>query len=345
MKGGAMTHDESRFERKPSSMNPAQKALWYIESHLAQPLTLDEISRRSAASRASTWCGRSPRRPDFRSCVMCAPGVSARPRAHLPAARPTFSASRWMRTTALTKHSPARSATISGSRPRWSAPRRAWINSSFRSRSRWIQPRSTISSRRVSKPASRCSSPASASALPTTTAGAGIPNQWQRFHQSVDNIPGRIGKVAYGVCCNGDDAGNFDYIAGVEVSDFSDLPREFSRVQDSSAEIRGVHPLRAHLDHSPHRQHDLESLAADIRDEGRRRAELRALRREVRFRSPAMVGSKSGVAGLRMGTLRETHRPFALQLMGFASLYPSYGPRSPQGCPAPPVPPLLLGKR
>jgi AraC family transcriptional regulator len=60
---------------------------------------------------------------------------------------------------------------------------------------------------------------------------AGIPGQWQRFHQSVDNIPGRIGQVAYGVCCNGDDAGNFDYIAGVEVSDFSDLPREFAGVR------------------------------------------------------------------------------------------------------------------
>ena len=44
-------------------------------------------------------------------------------------------------------------------------------------------------------------------------------------------FPDRVGKVAYGVCCNGDDSGNFDYIAGVEVSDFSDLPREFSRVR------------------------------------------------------------------------------------------------------------------
>jgi AraC family transcriptional regulator len=65
----------------------------------------------------------------------------------------------------------------------------------------------------------------------TCESSAGIPGQWQRFHQSVQNIPGRIGPVAYGVCCNGDDAGNFDYIAGVEVSDFSDLPREFSRVR------------------------------------------------------------------------------------------------------------------
>ena len=60
---------------------------------------------------------------------------------------------------------------------------------------------------------------------------AGIPGLWRRFHQSVADIPGRIGKVAYGVCCNGDDSGNFDYIAGVEVSDFSDLPREFASVR------------------------------------------------------------------------------------------------------------------
>ena len=62
--------------------------------------------------------------------------------------------------------------------------------------------------------------------------GAGIPNQWQQFHQTVDQHSRRgSASVAYGVCCNGDDAGNFDYIAGVEVADFSDLPREFARVR------------------------------------------------------------------------------------------------------------------
>ena len=63
-----------------------------------------------------------------------------------------------------------------------------------------------------------------------TTAPA-FPASGSAFTRSVDNIPDRVGKVAYGVCCNGDDSGNFDYIAGVEVSDFSDLPREFSRVR------------------------------------------------------------------------------------------------------------------
>ena len=60
---------------------------------------------------------------------------------------------------------------------------------------------------------------------------AAIPMQWQRFGPYIGNIPGETGDVAYGVCVNGDDAGNFDYIAGVEVLDFSDLPKELSRVR------------------------------------------------------------------------------------------------------------------
>lgn len=58
-----------------------------------------------------------------------------------------------------------------------------------------------------------------------------IPNQWERFGAWFGNVPRQVGKVAYGVCHNADDTGNFDYIAGVEVSDFSDLPKELSRVR------------------------------------------------------------------------------------------------------------------
>ena len=257
-------------------MNPAQKALWYIESHLAEPLTLDEIAGVAGVSRFHMV-----------RAFAAATGFSvmryvrarrlSKARARSPPARPTSSVSRWMRTTALTKHSPARSATISASRPRRSAPQRASIISSFRSRSSWIQPCSKISSPRVSKPPSHCSSPASANAARMKTAAPAFRTSGSSFHQKVDDIPARIGNVAYGVCCNGDDAGNFDYVAGVEVADFSDLPREFAPRADSRTEIRGLHPRRAHLDHPPHRQHDLESLAADIRHEGGRRAEFRAL--------------------------------------------------------------------
>ena len=60
---------------------------------------------------------------------------------------------------------------------------------------------------------------------------AAIPAQWQRFLPHFGRIPGQVNKVAYGVCCNGDDAGNFDYVCGVEVKDFSGLPHEWSRVR------------------------------------------------------------------------------------------------------------------
>ncbi len=59
----------------------------------------------------------------------------------------------------------------------------------------------------------------------------GIPHQWQRFQPYIGNIPGQVGDTAYGVCCNADGAGNFEYIAGVEVANFDDLPSEFSRVR------------------------------------------------------------------------------------------------------------------
>jgi AraC family transcriptional regulator len=59
----------------------------------------------------------------------------------------------------------------------------------------------------------------------------GIPALWQRFGPQIGHVPNEVGGAAYGVCCNTDDAGNFDYIAGVEVASFSDLPAELARVR------------------------------------------------------------------------------------------------------------------
>jgi AraC family transcriptional regulator len=57
------------------------------------------------------------------------------------------------------------------------------------------------------------------------------PAQWQRFVPYLGNISGQAGRATFGVSFNGDDEGNFDYIAGVEVTDFSDLPAGFSRLR------------------------------------------------------------------------------------------------------------------
>jgi AraC family transcriptional regulator len=72
-----------------------------------------------------------------------------------------------------------------------------------------------------------------------------IPAQWQRFAPHIGHIPGQVGWTTYGVCCNSDDAGNFDYVCGVEVSDFTGLPAEFARVRVPSQ----LYAVFTHRDH------------------------------------------------------------------------------------------------
>lgn len=56
---------------------------------------------------------------------------------------------------------------------------------------------------------------------------AAIPAQWQSFVPNIGSIPGEIAGVAYGVCFNMTDGG-MDYLAGVEVQSGHDLPKGFA---------------------------------------------------------------------------------------------------------------------
>lgn len=64
-----------------------------------------------------------------------------------------------------------------------------------------------------------------------SSSAAGIPSQWQRFLPHFGHVPGQVGKVAYGVICNSDDAGYMDYICGVEVAEFSKISQDWSRIR------------------------------------------------------------------------------------------------------------------
>jgi AraC family transcriptional regulator len=210
-------------------MNPAQKALWYIESHLAEPLTLDEIAAIG--------------------------GVSRFHMVRAFAAATGFSVMRYVRARRLSKaaHELAAGApdilslALDSDYGSHEAFTRAF-REHFGVTPEAVRAATCLDHLKLQEPIVMDSTaldhlkpPRFETSKPLLIAGIGerydcdgsaaIPGQWQRFHQSVDGIPARIGKVAYGVCCNGDDAGNFDYIAGVEVADFSDLPREFARVR------------------------------------------------------------------------------------------------------------------
>ncbi|HWK75829.1 MAG TPA: GyrI-like domain-containing protein [Povalibacter sp.] len=54
--------------------------------------------------------------------------------------------------------------------------------------------------------------------------------QWQRFARYFGRIAGQVGHVAYGARCETDEPGSVDYLCGIEVSDFSSMPRNFGRL-------------------------------------------------------------------------------------------------------------------
>ncbi|MEJ1966365.1 MAG: AraC family transcriptional regulator [Gammaproteobacteria bacterium] len=60
---------------------------------------------------------------------------------------------------------------------------------------------------------------------------AGIPALWQEFLPHFPNVAGQLDRKAYGIKYNFDDAGNFDYLCGVEVADFSRVPQGWAHLR------------------------------------------------------------------------------------------------------------------
>ena len=57
-------------------------------------------------------------------------------------------------------------------------------------------------------------------------AAQGIPGQWQRFMKHYADIPDKVQPIPLGISANMDDDGNFEYMAAVQVSKVSDMPKE-----------------------------------------------------------------------------------------------------------------------
>ncbi|QWG19528.1 AraC family transcriptional regulator [Bradyrhizobium sediminis] len=210
-------------------MNPAQKALWFIESHLAGELTLDGIAAIGGISRFHMV-----------RAFGAATGLSVmryvRARRLTEAARALADGAPDILNLALEADYGSHEAFTRAFRDHFGVTPETVRGSTCLDRLTLQEPivmDSTVIDN-LQAPRFETGKPFLVAGIGerySCESGAAIPGQWQRFHQSVDRIPGRIGKVAYGVCCNADDAGNFDYIAGVEVSDFSDLPHEFARLR------------------------------------------------------------------------------------------------------------------
>lgn len=75
---------------------------------------------------------------------------------------------------------------------------------------------------------------------------AGIPSQWQQAVPAFAVALGRVPAVTYGVAHDADDAGNFDYLCGVEVTVSSAVPADWTCV-DLPAQCHAVFTHRGHV--------------------------------------------------------------------------------------------------
>ena len=211
-------------------MQPVEKALWFVEGHLADDLALDEIAGVAGVSRfhlvrafgAAT--GRSVMRyvrarrlseaarglaggaPDILEVALDA-GYGSH-EAFTRAFRDQFGATpEQVRGRACVRHLPlVEPIRMDGSLSGQLSPPRL------------VQGRALLL--------------AGLSAHYSHEGSAGIPGQWQRFAPWIGHIPGETGPpVSYGVICNADDNGDFDYLCGIEVSDFSGVPAELTRLR------------------------------------------------------------------------------------------------------------------
>jgi AraC family transcriptional regulator len=210
-------------------MNPAQKALWFIEGHLAGSLSLDEIATVAGVSRFHLVRA-------FAAATGLPVMRYVRARRLTEAARALAAGAPDILHVALEADYGSHEAFTRAFRDHFGITPETVRATACLDRLELLEPilmDQTITDKLPSPRfvTGKAFLVAGLGERYNWESGAAIPGQWQRFHQSVAHIPERVGQVAYGVCCNSDDAGNFDYIAGVEVADFSELPRDFSRVR------------------------------------------------------------------------------------------------------------------
>ncbi|HEY8507102.1 MAG TPA: AraC family transcriptional regulator [Steroidobacteraceae bacterium] len=210
-------------------MNPVNRAIWYVERHFARELTLDEIAEDAGVTRYhltrafGAVTGRSLMR-------------YVRGRRLTEAARALVNGAPDILAVALEAGYGSHEAFTRAFTDQFGI-----TPESLRAQGHLNNIELVEAIRMDQTPLSNLQPPRFVDGKPLLLAGlseryecetsAGIPAQWQRFLPSFGHIPGQRGRVAYGVNYNGDDAGNFDYLCGVEVTDFSKVPEHFTRLR------------------------------------------------------------------------------------------------------------------
>jgi AraC family transcriptional regulator len=229
--------------RERTSTNPVQKALWFVESHFADDITLDDVADK---------CGVSPYHLTRAFAITTGRSVMryVRGRRLSEAARALAGGAPDILAVALDAGYGSHEAFTRAFRDEFGlAPEQVRAQRHLANLI-LVEPVAMDATliRELESPRFETVGPLLVAGLTeryTCGSSAAIPSQWQRFQPLIGNIAGQVGRTAYGVNYNPDDEGNFDYMCGVEVSDFSELPGELARLRIPAQR----YAVFAHRDH------------------------------------------------------------------------------------------------
>ena len=225
-------------------MNPVGKALWFIESHFASDITLDDIANCGCVSRfhLSRAFEAATGRPVMRY---------VRGRRLSVAARSLANGAPDILAVAVEAGYGSHEAFTRAFRDQFGVTPEAVRAQGNVCNIQLVEPiimdRSVLEN--LAPPRIEEGKPLLVAGLSeryTCENSAGIAAQWQRFVPHIGKMPRQVGQIAYGVSFNNDDAGHFDYLCGVEVTDFSALPEDFARMRIGEQRY-AVFPHRDHI--------------------------------------------------------------------------------------------------
>jgi AraC family transcriptional regulator len=212
-----------------AAMNPVQKALWFVESHLREPITLEEIATHSGVSPYHLTRA-------FDAAIGHSLIRYVRGRRLSEAARQLSNGAPDILTVALDAGYGSHEAFTRAFRDQFGLTPEQVRDQGQLANLSLMEPIVMDST-----PMPNLAPPRFETKKPLLLAGlnarynqqtiAGIPSQWERLHPYLAHLPKKVDETAYGACYNTDEEGNFDYLAGIEVRDFSDLPEEFATLR------------------------------------------------------------------------------------------------------------------
>ncbi len=210
-----------------SAMNPAERALWFVESHFASDISLDEVSAVGGVSRYHMT-----RAFAAATCMSVIAYAKARRLSEAAKKLAQGAPDILMPLRRLSSHE----AFTRAFRDQFGVTPEQLRQGRILDNIELVEPIAMADTPLPTLEPSRLQTGkmlliAGLSERYTYASSAGIPSQWQEFQRHIGHVPGQTGKVAYGVFYNTDDNGNLDYMTGVEVADFSDLPKEFARLR------------------------------------------------------------------------------------------------------------------